>query len=300
MNKLTIGTRSAVLTACIALGTGALALVPATQTQAANGCGSVLVKGSDWLAGKGVDVKKNVRGSNGICAGTSFKNPQVQYGNGWDCFELAARLYKVKGWGAVYSKGGGADTIPEGSPWLQYYPNGSGRLPVPGDLVIERYTDHGHVTVVDRVDNGHVYAVEQNATDAGRKTYTLQGSAILGAYNSGIVRGFVHAPANPFGTPGYAPKVALAKVKGLQAARIGNKATISWSKVRSATPVRSIQIQVGKLNAAGTVTSWKSKGSTYATGAKTLRKSIGAAQRELRVRVISELGEGRWVTTSPL
>lgn len=287
------------LTTASVIATG-FALVSAADAQAAKECGRVLVPGSDWLAGQGVDVKKNVRKADGICDGRSYSNPAVQYGNGWDCYELAARLYKVKGWGQISTRGGGADNIPEGSPWHEFYPNGSGRLPVPGDLIIERYLTHGHVTVVDRVADGRVYAVEQNATDAGRKTYTLKGSALSGAYNSGIVRGFVHSVSNPFGAPGFAAKVASSKVRGLSVKRAGKKATISWSSVRSNLPLRRVQVQLGKVSSTGAVSSWKTKATLSGSSARTLRKTIGAGPAIIRVRAVSELGEGPWVKSARL
>ena len=173
---------------------------------AAQACSLVQVAGRSWLGGAGVDVRSNGidLGTGYSCAGLSTSNPTVQNGYGWQCVELAARLYAVKGWGRVYADGGttagafryGAQFIPEGSPNLQFHPNGSGYRPVPGDLIIESYSSGwGHVSVVDQTVGNFVYAVEQNATLSGRHTYTLTGSMLTGAYGSGV-RGFMHAPAN--------------------------------------------------------------------------------------------------------
>jgi len=91
----------------------------------------------------------------------------------------------------VYADGGaaaglyryGAQYIPEGSPNLQFHPNNSGYLPVPGDLIIESWSSGwGHVSVVDRTVGNFVYAVEQNATLSGRHTYTLTGSMLTGPF----------------------------------------------------------------------------------------------------------------------
>ena len=58
-----------------------------------------------------------------------------------------------------------------------FHRNGSGYLPVPGDLIIESYPGGwGHVSVVDHTVGNAVYAVEQNASANGRHTYTLTGS----------------------------------------------------------------------------------------------------------------------------
>jgi hypothetical protein len=164
---------------------------------AAPPCGSVIVAGGSWLGGAGVPVKSNGAQQNTgyNCGSYSTANPAVQYGNAWQCVELAARLYYVKGWGTVRAGGnGGAKYIPEGSPGLTFHANGSGYKPVPGDLVIHSNGTYGHVTVVDRVVGSTVYAVEQNASVTGRRSYTLSGST-LSATNV-LVRGVMHSPKN--------------------------------------------------------------------------------------------------------
>ena len=178
----------------------------APPAAAAQTCSTAQVAAGSWLGGTGVDVRSNGSdlGTGYSCASFSTSNPNVQDGYGWQCVELAARLYAVKGWGRVYADGGaaagayryGAQYIPEGSPNLQFHPNNSGYLPVPGDLIIESWSSGwGHVSVVDQTVGNFVYAVEQNATLSGRHTYTLTGSMLTGAYGSGV-RGIMHAPAN--------------------------------------------------------------------------------------------------------
>jgi|GEM_PF-2021188 len=178
----------------------------ATPAAAAQACSAVQVSGGSWLGAAGVDVHSNgiYQTTGNSCAGWSTANPGAQDGYGWQCVELATRLYAVKGWGSVRADGGtaagtyryGAKYIPEGSPGLAFHPNGSGYLPVPGDLIIEWSSTWGHVTVVDRSVGSSVYAVEQNASLTGRHTYTMTGSTLTGQYGSSV-RGFMHAPANP-------------------------------------------------------------------------------------------------------
>jgi hypothetical protein len=144
------------------------------------------------------------QGTGDSCAGWSTANPAAQDGYGWQCVELAARLYAVKGWGGVRADGGptagtyryGAKYIPEGSPGLQFHSNGSGYIPVSGDLIVEWSATWGHVSVVDHTVGGSIYAVEQNASLTGRHTYGLSGSTLTGQYGSSV-RGVMHAPANP-------------------------------------------------------------------------------------------------------
>jgi hypothetical protein len=182
------------------------AMVGGPTPAAAQACSFVQVSGRSWLSGAGVDVHSNGPnlGTGYSCAGLSTSNPAAQNGYGWQCVELAARLYAVKGWGRVYADGGpaaggyryGAKYIPEGSPNLDFHPNGSGYRPVPGDLIIESFSSGwGHVSVVDRTVGSTVYAVEQNATLTGRHSYTLTGSTLSGQYGDST-RGFMHAPAN--------------------------------------------------------------------------------------------------------
>ena len=184
-----------------------LGTLVATQAPAeAATCSAVEVAAGSWLGGAGVVVHSNGvdQGTGNSCAGLSGATPRMQEGFGWQCVELAARLYAVNGWGAVYADGGaaagvyryGAEYIPEGSPELAFHDNGDGYLPVPGDLIIESYPGGwGHVSVVDHTVGSAVYAVEQNASANGLHTYTLTGSTLSGQYG-GSIRGVMHAPLN--------------------------------------------------------------------------------------------------------
>lgn len=184
----------------------AVRVAPAT---AQTNCGAVLLHGANWLQGGGVDVHSN--GANqysGVsCGGVSVKNPQVQYGYGWQCVELAARLYRVMNWGRVYANGGvkagdfryGAQYIPEGSPGLRFYPVTSSYAPVPGDLVIEAGLTYGHVSVVDHTEKSpdgttQIIAVEQNASMTGFHVYQRGVGTMTGGYHP--IKGFLHSPAN--------------------------------------------------------------------------------------------------------
>jgi uncharacterized protein YegP (UPF0339 family) len=112
---------------------------------------------------------------------------------------LATRLYAAKGWPDVHGDpvDHGAHGIPEGSPGLDFYENGIGYTPTPGDLIIENArpgNQYGHVAVIDTVGSTTIKAVEQNADPSGWHTYSRSGSTISGGYGS--VRGVAHAPQN--------------------------------------------------------------------------------------------------------
>ena len=224
-------------------------------------CGQVILPGSAWLRGSGVEVHHNlhVNGSTSSCGGVSTSNPAVQYGGAWQCVELAARLYYVKGWGRIWAGGnGGAKWIPEGSPWLQFFANGSGYIPVPGDLIIEAGGTYGHVTVVDYVTSTSIAAVEQNASAIGRHNYPLSGSTATGGYYP--VRGFMHSAANTnHGTtagggavavlPSPAPAVIQPATTQLIGTKAGKKrATIKWKAPDATDAVNAYQVWLRQYN----------------------------------------------------
>jgi len=164
----------------------------------AQACGTVLVSGAQWLGGAGVDVHSNgwAQSTGSSCASSySTSSPSVQDGWAWQCVELPARLYAVKGWGTVH---GNASQIP-GDAGLVAHPNGSGYRPVPGDLLIEgatSYEPYGHVAVVDSIAGLTIHAVEENASVTGRHDYLLSGSTVIGGYAP--VVDVMHSPANHY------------------------------------------------------------------------------------------------------
>lgn len=164
-------------------------VLPVAAATAAASPAGVLIPGSAWLQGQGVDVMGN------------GGNPATQ----WQCVELPqARLYPKFGWPRVFAAGNsGAAYIPEGSPGLTRYNPGSGYVPVPGDLVIENPTasnQYGHVAVVDYTSGNTIYAVEQNGSATGRHNYSFNNSSYAGGF--GTIKAIMHAPLNNFTNPG--------------------------------------------------------------------------------------------------
>lgn len=79
---------------------------------------------------------------------------------------------------------------------VAFHRNGSGYVPVPGDVVVEGGASYGHVSVVDSVKHGKIVTVEENASPSGWHTYSWSGKKASGAYSGREVTGFVHSPKN--------------------------------------------------------------------------------------------------------
>lgn len=225
-----------VLTALISFGFSttvqdrASAAVPPSNNRPP--CNTLLIGGGSWLGGQGVNVYSNA--PNNVPCREYMQQNSDQYGWGRQCVELAQRLYNIKGWrGGVFAGVQNAYQIYDNASasGFQRFANGSGRIPVPGDMIIEAptpYNSAGHVSVVDRVVGGQIYAVEQNASNDGWHVYELSGSTISGGY--GTVKGTVHSPNNPLtnGPPPAPPGVpsftaASASTSGTP------KITLSWN-----------------------------------------------------------------------
>jgi len=263
-------------------------------------CGTVILPGSSWLGGGGADVKSNGATQGGRSCGTlSVADRSVQNGYGWQCVELAARLYHAKGWGIVYAGGnGGARYIPEGSPNLQFQPNGSGYTPVPGDLVVEAFGTYGHVTVVDRVEGAVIHAVEQNAAWTGRKTYTWTAGTAGGAYNGGVVRGFMHAPLNTArsGSGGSTTNKVSNRPASVRGKVVRRKLVLRWNSPGQAVTGYRIQLKRHDVNGGR----W-SPGVTVPSTSDKFRIGITPGKiYRLRVAGLNAAGLGPWAKTATL
>lgn len=161
--------------------------------------GTLLVRGQDWLGGRGVDVYSN--GDYRYCCGPNNYVNGIYVGIKWQCVELAQRLYTARGWykgsfgvNYAYQIFDRASAI-----GMTPHPNGDGYVPVPGDLIIGDKTStnlSGHVSIVQAVYPDHIDVREQNwgTTQTGIGTYSRSGSMIGRAGLS--VRGVVHSPSN--------------------------------------------------------------------------------------------------------
>lgn len=176
-----------------------LACLSATQPAHARPVfGTLLVRGQDWLGGRGVDVFSN--DNNGFCCGGRSYLNGTDVGIKWQCVELAQRLYTARGWykGSFHAD---AYQIYDKAPamGMQQHPNGDGYVPVPGDLIIIGRASTarvGHVSIVKRVYRDRIEVREQNwgQVQTGIGVYSRSGSRLARA---GLpIRGVVHSPLN--------------------------------------------------------------------------------------------------------
>ncbi|HEY3544965.1 MAG TPA: CHAP domain-containing protein [Propionicimonas sp.] len=181
----------------VALLVGGALLAPAPQASAAQACGEVTVSWRSWLGGFGVDARANgyAQGTGTSCGGWSVNSPSVQYGEGWQCVELAQRLYWVRGWySSTFPVSRASQIFDQASNMgMTSQANGSITKIVPGDMIIHSSGTFGHVTIVDRVSGGVVHAVQQNSS-SGRIDYSYSNGTLKSGKAS--IRGVVHSPKN--------------------------------------------------------------------------------------------------------
>lgn len=232
----------------IALAAAGLAVpLSAATVQAAvpvGACGSVLMAGSTWLNGVGVDVSSNGtdEGSTTSCAGSGT------YGLRYQSAELVNRLYRGKSWTTKTWAGTGGrstststDSLYDLAPLtLAKQAEGSISYVGPGDVVsVNVYVDgafvpNGQALVVNTsayVVGGTVPLVGQNGGDSSgavtTQAATLSNGSLSVAPSGGHsyqVIGVVHAPGGqgaPPPTDSYYPVSAVTDTSG----RIVAKAT---------------------------------------------------------------------------
>ncbi len=171
-------------------------------------CGTAILSGSDWAGGQGVDVRSNgdkqTTGNNckpGLNVYDIYANPP-QWGGGWQCVELAARLYKTRNWSSglpgvqnasdIFRMSGMESTASGDILWSHIHP---------GDMIVHAANEagagpEGHVALVDRADGNKIFAVEQNASDSGRVEYAYDEAHKSIKKGANTVRGIVHDPDN--------------------------------------------------------------------------------------------------------
>lgn len=155
--------------------------------------GTVLVPGTEWLGGAGVDVM-----SNGLIGCYNACNNRTPYGIAYQCVELVEHLVMSKGWSPRIA--GDAHRIYDNASaeFFDKHPNGTGYVPVPGDIIVWHggYGGYGHVAVVEWVADGRIGWVEQNNSASGRGSGVLGAGQTLGSNGRLVPTGILHAKAN--------------------------------------------------------------------------------------------------------
>jgi hypothetical protein len=165
------------------------------------------IAGSEWMGGKGVNACNQTEHTVHYCGG------EYEVGLSWQCVELAQREWQKMGWytgkfGVEYAYEIYNSTVASRI-GATLHANGSGYIPVPGDLIIHNHTsaeapgeyNAGHVAVVSSVSGSKVYTVEQNYEEKAHVgEYTLSGSTLSRTiYDNGHVMpilGVVHSNSN--------------------------------------------------------------------------------------------------------
>lgn len=197
-----VGRRTLSLLAAVALLVGGSLLgAPAAQA-AAPPCDTIQVAGGDWADGNGVDVRSNglhqTTGDSCRAQINDLNANPPQYGLGWQCVELAQRMYNARKWHSGLFQVSYASQIYGRASSMGMTATANGSIALadirPGDMIVTGENTYGHVSLIDHVSGNTVHVVEQNASDSGRATYALSGGTLT---RSGFtVLGVVHDPQN--------------------------------------------------------------------------------------------------------
>lgn len=187
-------------------------------TSSASASAPVLLSGSQWFSGRGVNV----------CAPSTdpYCGSEYHVGgwnqNWWQCVELAQRLYQKQGWhSGIFAGVSYAYQIYDqaGNLGMSRQANGSITSIVPGDMIVHGSDapgtgGAGHVSIVDSVSGSTVNVVEQNTyNNQPRATYSFSGGT-LSRGGVGTIRGIVHDPANQYAGGGSWNGVGNATFRG--------------------------------------------------------------------------------------
>jgi hypothetical protein len=158
--------------------------------------GTLLLPGSAWFGGHGVDVKSNGPDWRVYCVDPCGGQTAGRAGYAFQCVELIETFLIAQHW--ISSQiGGDAWQIYADAPASAFdkHPAGDGYHPVPGDVMVWSGgpTGDGHVAIVNSADGDTVAYVQQNAGSATGTTTLSSGSRYAAGY---AFTGYLHAKAN--------------------------------------------------------------------------------------------------------
>ena len=176
------------------------------------GYGATLVAGSAWkvpgaqgrTCGGSVTWPCGVNVYSNNWSGWPY-SPSGAYGRFgsymWQCVELIERFLNSVGWyhGVLPAPDGTAASMYDAAPASLFvkHLNGSGYRPVPGDIVVYKGHQFGHIAIVESDAGNTVGVLEQNVLgEDGRGTNTFAGHKLQAAWAGFSVIGFLHAKAN--------------------------------------------------------------------------------------------------------
>ena len=240
----------------------------ATPASLADSNNTVLLPGSSWLGGAGVDVYQHNKYLEDAEITNYVNHPdggQVASGLKWQCVELINRLYISHGWISQRWQGNGGGMFDSAPAHLEKSAQGQILSVMPGDVVVLQGGPggFGHANVVDSVVvNGDgsrtVRTVNQNTQSVRISRNLVNGR--LGSYLSGYtVRGVIHAPVDePPRTGGDAPPAVAVGANGdASLAAVSRVGTLSSREFRAGS--------WGDMGKHGTSGSWSTMG-TVAIG----------------------------------
>ena len=200
----------------------------AASVCASGGSGVVLLAGSSWLGGEGVDVCSNSPSSTDNFGSHSTNG--VYDGEMWQCVELPVRLYLTRGW-ITSTWWGNGDTMASPKnvpPGLTEQNNGSITYLSPGDVVSlgnattgTNHDDGGHAAVVNSVSGSTVQLINQNAEVVTSQATFVNSTLTIMNWPGWYVIGVVHAPGGgpqPTKAADPSPAVAVNASSGLATA----------------------------------------------------------------------------------
>lgn len=162
---------------------------------------SLVLGGSNWFYGNGVDVRSGGDGSQ--MTQSTPMGGTVTTGSKWQCVELVNRLYAKMGWITTRWTGNGNQMYDTAPNTFTKETNNNITSVTPGDVVVYNDGGNGHVAIVNSTAvnaNGTttVTTVNQN-TNSVYMTSTLTGKTLSSPLNGYSVTGVVHAPSNRIG-----------------------------------------------------------------------------------------------------